>query len=74
VTFVRTDVLEERFAYIIRVERISKLGTTLVITKNRCTLQRTAKYMRKEATEWDTRERSGRRRGFGYVVHILAGS
>jgi hypothetical protein len=29
---VRTDVLEERSAYIIRVARIGELGTTLAIT------------------------------------------
>jgi hypothetical protein len=38
---VRTDILEESIASIIRVERISELGTTLAVTSNRSTLQRT---------------------------------
>jgi hypothetical protein len=37
---VRTDVLEERSAYIIRVRRICELGTTLIVTSNRSTLRR----------------------------------
>jgi hypothetical protein len=32
---VRTDVSEELIASIIRVQRISKLGTTLLVTSNR---------------------------------------
>jgi hypothetical protein len=34
VVLVRTDVSEERIASIIRVERISELGTALVVTSN----------------------------------------
>jgi hypothetical protein len=37
---VRTDVLEELSASIIRVTRIGELGISLAITSNRCTLQR----------------------------------
>jgi hypothetical protein len=37
VALVRTDVSEERIAYIIRVTRISELGT-LVVTSNQSTL------------------------------------
>jgi hypothetical protein len=33
----RTDVLEEKFVSIIRVEEINKLGTTLAVTSN-CSL------------------------------------
>jgi hypothetical protein len=42
VTLVRTDVSEELSASIIRVTRISDLGTTLVLTSNRNTLRRNA--------------------------------
>jgi hypothetical protein len=35
---VRTDVSEELGALFIRVTRIGELGTTLVVTSNRCTL------------------------------------
>jgi hypothetical protein len=35
---VRTDISEELIAYIIRVTRISELGTTLVVTSNKSTL------------------------------------
>jgi hypothetical protein len=38
VVLVRTDVLEELSASIIRVTRISELGTTLAVTSNRRTL------------------------------------
>jgi hypothetical protein len=38
VTLVRNDVSEELSASIIRVTRIGELGTTLVVTSNRCTL------------------------------------
>jgi hypothetical protein len=34
VTLVRTDVSEERISSIIKVERVGKLGTTLVVTSN----------------------------------------
>jgi hypothetical protein len=37
---VRTNVLEEHSASIIRVTRIGELGTALAITSNQCTLQR----------------------------------
>jgi hypothetical protein len=35
VALVRTDISEERSAYIIRVTRIGELGTTLTVTSNR---------------------------------------
>jgi hypothetical protein len=38
VTLVRTDVSEERIDFIIRVTRISKIGT-LAVTSNRSTLR-----------------------------------
>jgi hypothetical protein len=41
VALVRTDVLDERIAYIIRVIRIGELGTTLAITSNRRTMRAT---------------------------------
>jgi hypothetical protein len=37
---VRTDVSEERCAFVIRVTRIGELGTTLSLTSNRRTLRR----------------------------------
>jgi hypothetical protein len=40
VTLVRTDVSEERSVSIIRVTRISELGTTLAVTSNRRKLRR----------------------------------
>jgi hypothetical protein len=40
VALVRTDVSEERSAYIIRVTRIGELGTTLAVTSNLRTLRR----------------------------------
>jgi hypothetical protein len=40
VALVRTDVSEEHIASIIRVTRISELGTTLAATSNRNTLRR----------------------------------
>jgi hypothetical protein len=43
VDFVRTDVSEELSASIIRVTRISELGTTLAVTSNRRTLGRNTK-------------------------------
>jgi hypothetical protein len=43
VALVRTDVLEEPSAYLIRVTRIGKLGTTLAATSNRRTLRRYTK-------------------------------
>jgi hypothetical protein len=39
VALVRTDIAEERIASIIRVTRISELGTTLAVTSNRRTLK-----------------------------------
>jgi hypothetical protein len=44
VTLVRTDISEERSASIIRVTRISELGTTLSVTSNRRTLQINTMY------------------------------
>jgi hypothetical protein len=43
VTLVRTDVSEELSASLIRVTRISELGTTLAVTSNRHTLRRNTK-------------------------------
>jgi hypothetical protein len=40
VALVRTDVSEEYIASIIRVTRISELGTMLAVTSNRSTLRR----------------------------------
>jgi hypothetical protein len=40
VALVRTDVLEDCIAFIIRVTRIGELGITLAITSKRCTLRR----------------------------------
>jgi hypothetical protein len=40
VALVRTDVLEEVIASIIRVTTIVELGTALAVTSNRCTLSR----------------------------------
>jgi hypothetical protein len=40
VAFVRTKVSEELSVSFIKVTRISELGTTLALTSNRCTLQR----------------------------------
>jgi hypothetical protein len=50
---VRADILEECIISIIRVDRIRKLGTALIVTISRCTLQRDTNYMRKKAIEWD---------------------
>jgi hypothetical protein len=38
VILVRTDVAEERIAFIIRAIRIAELGTTLAVASNRSTL------------------------------------
>jgi hypothetical protein len=38
--FARVETLEERIAYISRVTRIGKLGTTLAVTNYRRTLRR----------------------------------
>jgi hypothetical protein len=43
VALVRTDVLEELSASIIRVTRIGELGTTLAVTSNQCMLGRNTK-------------------------------
>jgi hypothetical protein len=40
VTLVRTEVLEERIASIIKVTKIGEVGTTLRISNNRCNLGR----------------------------------
>jgi hypothetical protein len=45
VALVRTDVLEEPSASIIRVTRIGELGTTLVITSNRRTLRNSSETL-----------------------------
>jgi hypothetical protein len=39
VALVRTDVLQELIASVIRVTRIGELGTTLAVTSNRRTLR-----------------------------------
>jgi hypothetical protein len=39
VALVLTDVSEELSAFFIRVTRISELGITLTLTRNRCTLR-----------------------------------
>jgi hypothetical protein len=39
VALVRTDISEERIASIIRITRLSELGTTLAVTSNRGTLR-----------------------------------
>jgi hypothetical protein len=44
VALVRTDVSEELSASFIRVTRIGELGTTLVVSNNRRTLRRNAKF------------------------------
>jgi hypothetical protein len=44
VALVRTDVLEERSASIIRVTRIGELRTALAVTNNRRALGRNTKY------------------------------
>jgi hypothetical protein len=40
VALLRTDVSEERIAYIIRGTRLGKLGKMLAVTSNRITLRR----------------------------------
>jgi hypothetical protein len=52
----RTDVSEERIASIIRVGRISDLGTMLAVTNNGSMLRRNTNYTRKEAIEWGIKE------------------
>jgi hypothetical protein len=42
---IRTDILEEFSASIIRVTRIGELGTMLVVTSNRRTLRRNTKTL-----------------------------
>jgi hypothetical protein len=44
VALVRTDVLEERSASIIRVTLIGELGTTLAVSSNRLTLRKNTKF------------------------------
>jgi hypothetical protein len=46
VALVKTDVSEERSASFIRMTRIGELGTTLAVTSNRRTLQRTTIFFR----------------------------
>jgi hypothetical protein len=45
VALVRTDVPEERIAFIIKVTRIGELGTTLAVTSNRSTLRRNLPFL-----------------------------
>jgi hypothetical protein len=45
---LRTDVLEERIAYIITVTRISELGITLAVTSSRSTLRSNNIFVRFE--------------------------
>jgi hypothetical protein len=40
VALVRTDILQERIATVIRVTIIGELGTLLVVTRNRSTFRR----------------------------------
>jgi hypothetical protein len=42
---VRTNVSEELIASIIRIKRISELGTTLAVTNNQHMLQRNTKFL-----------------------------
>jgi hypothetical protein len=49
VAVVRTDVSEELSASIIRVTRISELGTTLAVTSNRRRLRRNSDHQSTEA-------------------------
>jgi hypothetical protein len=44
VALIRTEVSEECIAFIVRVTRISELGTTLAVTSDRSTLLRNAMY------------------------------
>jgi hypothetical protein len=44
VALLRTDISEEDIASIIRVTRISELGTILAVTSNRSTLMMEAKH------------------------------
>jgi hypothetical protein len=53
VALVGTDISEELIASIITVDRIKELGTTLAVTSNCSTMQRTTDFMRKEVTEWE---------------------
>jgi hypothetical protein len=39
VALVKSDVSEERIAFIIRVTRVGELGTTLAVTSNRSPLR-----------------------------------
>jgi hypothetical protein len=50
VTLVGTDVSEERSASVIRVTRISDLGTTLAVTSNQCMLLRSTMSVPTRAT------------------------
>jgi hypothetical protein len=55
VALVRTEVWEELGASFIRVTRIAKLGTTLAVTSNRCTLRRNTKALSSSETSVLTR-------------------
>jgi hypothetical protein len=45
VVLLRTNVSEERIAFIMMVRRIGELGTTLAVTSYRSTLQRNTKFL-----------------------------
>jgi hypothetical protein len=47
VALVRTDVSEDLSASFIRVTRIGELGTTLVVTRNRRTMRRNIRSVRR---------------------------
>jgi hypothetical protein len=59
VALVRVDISEEHVSSIIRMERISELGTTFAVTSNCTTLPRNNNYMQRE---WDTYRTSRGRR------------
>jgi hypothetical protein len=71
VALARADISEGRIACTFRVVKISALGT-LAVTNNWSTLRKNINYVRSEAIEWDTRERSeGRGLGeLGYVADM----
>jgi hypothetical protein len=66
----RTDVSEEGISSIIRVKRINALETSLTIAGNCNTLGKNNNYMRKGATERDTREMSGRSEFELFIGHL----
>jgi hypothetical protein len=70
VALARNDVSDESVASIIRVRRISEVGTILAVTSNCSTLRRNVHCMRKEAIEWDVLN-EGREGDFLYCVFLL---